>query len=92
MFTQNALQADGSRCAGACFLLAGGNRNNVTGYRIKQSKFNPSGCLTLQFLLGDARHIVFTGSGVLIDQLKTYSGEIPFWTVIRKIDKYFTMT
>jgi hypothetical protein len=67
----------------------------VIGYRVKDSKFTKdkvTTCLTIQFLLGDARHVVFTGSGVLLDQCKSYENEIPFLATVKKIDKYFTFT
>ena len=63
----------------------------VVGQRIIPSKRNDGEkCLHLQFELGDALHILFTGSGVLIDQCEKYSDKIPFRTEIKKIDKYFT--
>jgi hypothetical protein len=67
----------------------------VIGFRVKDSKFskeNQINCLTIQFTLGDARHVVFTGSQVLLDQCKTYEPELPFTTTIKRIEKYFTFT
>lgn len=67
----------------------------VIGYRVKDSKFTKdkaTTCLTIQFLLGDVRHVVFTGSSVLLDQCKSYENEIPFLATVKKIDKYFTFT
>ena len=37
-------------------------------------------------------NILFTGSGVLINQLEKYENEIPFVTEIKKINKYYTLT
>lgn len=67
----------------------------VTGYKIAKSKYgkNTSGmCLTLQFqFVGcDDKNVIFTGSDVLIEQMERYGEEVPFQTVIRKIDKYYT--
>ena len=67
----------------------------VIGFRIKDSKFakdKDAACLTIQFLIGDNRHVIFTGSQVLLDQCKSYENEIPFLTTIKRIDKYFTFT
>lgn len=36
--------------------------------------------------------ITFTGSNVLIEQIERYKAEIPFYTTIKKIDRYYTFT
>ena len=64
----------------------------VTGFRVKNSKHNAGTCLTIQFMMGDEKHVAFTGSGVLLDQCKLYEAELPFVATMRKIDKYFTFT
>jgi len=64
----------------------------VTGFRVKNSKYNTSSCLTIQFMLGDERHVAFTGSQVLLDQCKSYETEIPFLARIKRIDKYFSFS
>ena len=67
----------------------------VTGYRIKNSRYsrNESGkYLTLQFLLNGQRLILFTGSEVLIGQVEQYCSEIPFLTIIKQINRYYTLT
>lgn len=64
----------------------------VIGFRVKNSKHNAGTCLTIQFMMGDERHVAFTGSGVLLDQCKAYETEIPFLATMKKIDKYFTFT
>lgn len=69
----------------------------VTGFRIAKSKYgrNTSGmCLTLQFrfINTEEKNVVFTGSDVLIEQMERYGDEVPFQCVIRKIDKYYTLT
>ena len=48
--------------------------------------------LTIQFELNGNKRIFFTGSDVLIDQIKRYGKEIPFETVIKKINRYYTFT
>jgi len=67
----------------------------VTGFRIRKTRYskNDSGeYLTLQFEREGKRWIVFTGSDVLIGQIKQYGDEIPFETVIRKINRYYAFT
>jgi len=64
----------------------------ITDYKIKNSKYNNSKCLKLQFEIKNIKYIIFTGSNVLIDQIKKYKEEIPFLTVIKKINKYYTFT
>lgn len=69
----------------------------VTGQRITASKYskNESGkYLTLQFkyLNQDTVNILFTGSDVLISQVEEYKENIPFETIIKKINRYYTFT
>lgn len=70
----------------------------VMGYRVTRSRFsaNKSGnYLTIQFcFLGNGSQpcVVFTGSEVLMDQLERYAHEIPFVAVIKKINRYYTLT
>jgi hypothetical protein len=68
----------------------------IIGYRVTSSKYpkNKSGkCLTLQFTADDGeRHILFTGSDVLIEQTERYGEKIPFLAVIKKINKYYTLS
>jgi hypothetical protein len=68
----------------------------VIGFKVRASKFtkNQTGkCLTLQFLDEyQERHILFTGSDILIGQMCKYGNEIPFLATIKKINKYYTLT
>jgi len=67
----------------------------VTGYRIRKSRFskNTSGdYLTLQIEIDGTMYVCFTGSDVLIDQMKKYCEEIPFTATIKKINQYYTLT
>jgi hypothetical protein len=67
----------------------------VTNYRVKQSRYKKEGadrCLTLQFEMDGAQQILFTGSTVLADQIERYQAELPFVTIIKKIDKYYTFS
>ena len=69
-----------------------------TGWRIDASKHKKPGneqCLTLQFIQNGQRHIVFTGSNVLISQIEAFdaardkSKPRMFKAVIQKIDKFY---
>lgn len=63
----------------------------VVDFKVKNSKKRQDFLYaTIQFKIGDINHIVFTGSGVLIDQLEKYKDNLPFYTIIKKIDKYYT--
>jgi hypothetical protein len=69
----------------------------VTGYTINQShypdgKSDSKNYLALQFELDGEQHIVFTGSAVLTDQIARYKENIPFYTIIKHIDRYYTFT
>ena len=67
----------------------------ITGYKIKDSKYKKDDftkCLALQFTIEDKTTITFTGSNVLIEQIEKYKEEIPFYTIIKKIDRYYTFT
>ena len=68
----------------------------IIGHRTAPSKYtkNKSGlCLTLQFVDRDGkRWVVFTGSDVLIEQIRKYESEIPFHATIKKVDRYYRLT
>ncbi len=65
----------------------------VLNYKLSDSKYKPNeSCLTIQFKLGKEKHILFTGSCVLIDQCEEYKEEMPFLTTIKKVDKYYTFS
>ena len=70
----------------------------VVGYRIQASKYqgkNNSGkYLTVQFCSSSEqeRRIFFTGSDVLIEQMEKYGHYVPFYTTIKKVDRYYTFS
>ena len=64
----------------------------ILNYAIHRSKFKDENYLTIQFELSSVRHVVFTGSGVLMDQIEKYVEKIPFYTVIRDFGKYYAFT
>ena len=67
----------------------------IMGYRLTDSKF-PKGkstqCLMIQFRQNGELKIVFTGSNVLAKQCEQYKKEFPFFTEIKKIGRYFTLS
>lgn len=70
----------------------------IITFRLKESKYQNTSapdCLTIQFEYPDkpgVRHVIFTGSTVLCDQLKRYQDNLPFLATIKRIDRYFTLT
>ena len=64
----------------------------ILNFRVKESKLKDGDYLTLQISKDNKKHVIFTGSHVLIDQIKKYKDEIPFLTTIRKINKYYSLT
>ena len=65
----------------------------VIDFKLKESKHHrDSQYLTLQFKIDEATFILFNGSRVLADQLEKYKDNLPFYAVIKKIDKYYTFT
>ena len=64
----------------------------ITGYAVHKSKFKDEMYLTLQFELESIKRIIFTGSGVLINQIETYADKIPFYAIIKNFGKYFAFT
>ena len=68
----------------------------LTRYKIRDSKYSDNNkmCVAVQFYEPDnpEKRIFFTGSGVIQDLLVKYNDNLPFKTVIKKIDRYFTFT
>lgn len=67
----------------------------ITGYKITESQYkkdNNNSCLTLQFILNGEKHVLFTGSNVLIEQIEKYKQEMPFLAIIIKVDKFYTFS
>ena len=64
----------------------------IVDFRIMDSKQRQnSKCLQIQFILGDEVCVAFTGSVVLLDQVRFSKDKIPFKTKINKNDNYFTL-
>ena len=64
----------------------------IIGFRIGKSKYKDRNYITLQFENGGDKYIVFSSSGVLMKQAQKYTDEIPFYTAIKKVNSYYTMT
>ena len=65
----------------------------VLDFKLKESKHHrDTQYITLQFKLDDTTFILFNGSKVLADQLDKYKDNLPFYAIIKKIDKYYTFT
>jgi len=65
----------------------------VEDYRIDDSKFNKDNgkkCLCLQISIGESKHIVFTGSTVLMEMVQRIPNtDFPFTTtIIEENDRY----
>lgn len=66
----------------------------ILGFKLTTSKYmrgtgSPK-CLTLQFEIDGKKHVLFTGSMVLIEQISTYQTELPFIATIKQIDRYYS--
>ena len=65
----------------------------VIDYRIRKStKRDGTECLQMQFLLGDEVCVLFTGSSVLINQIKESKDNIPFNGTVVKLDRYYSFS
>ena len=65
----------------------------VIDYRIRKStKRDGTECLQMQFLLGTEVCVVFTGSSVLINQIKESKDNIPFVATLVKMDRYYSFS
>ena len=70
------------------------NKNIVIlDFRInKSNKRENSECLQMQFLCEGDVFVVFTGSVVLIDQIKAVKDKLPLKTTVIKVDKYYSFS
>lgn len=65
----------------------------ISGYRVRVSKFvEGESFLTLFFTQDEQKFFLFTGSKVLMSQIKTYESELPFYTTIIKKEKYYSFS
>lgn len=64
----------------------------VMGAKVTKSKVNSGECLQLQIRMDDKNYVCFTGSTVLIQQIKENMAEIPFETVITTVGSAYQFT
>ena len=67
----------------------------ILAFRTQKSKFEDSKTglfTTVQFLRHGEKYIVFTSSSILARQCDQYKDQMPFFTAIQKISRYYTMT
>lgn len=67
----------------------------ILNYSINRSKYakgDNQSCLKLQFELNNEKHITFSGSNVLINQLERYRDKLPFIATIVKIGNYYSLS
>lgn len=65
----------------------------ILAFKIRDSKQRKgTSYATIQFRMDNEDFVLFTGSTVIIDQLSKYKGNIPFYTTIKKIDRYYTFS
>lgn len=64
----------------------------VHKFRFGESKVKDGEYLTIQFEVDDEKYICFTGSKVLAKQARKYEDKLPFMTMIKKINAYYTFT
>ena len=64
----------------------------LKNYRIAKSKRNSGDYITIQFELGGQLYVVFTGSLVIMDQVKKYKENLPFLTTIVEIGNSFSLS
>ena len=65
----------------------------VVDYRIRKStKRDGTECLQIQFLLDNEVCVVFTGSSVLLNQIKEAKDNIPFPGTVVKLDRYYSFS
>jgi len=65
----------------------------IIDFKITDSKHHrDSQYVTIQFKIDNDTFIMFNGSRVLSEQLEKYKDNIPFYTTIKRIDKYYTFS
>lgn len=65
----------------------------ILDFRVKESKQKKgTSYITIQFKQDGENYILFTGSVVIMDQLTRYKENLPFYAIIKKIDRYYTLS
>jgi ribosomal protein L31 len=66
---------------------------SVHAYKIEKSKFGSGQCLYLQIEISQKKHIVFTGSTVLIEMIQQVDqSDFPFETTIVQENEMYVFT
>lgn len=64
----------------------------VKNYKIIRSCIPGKQCLDLQFEKDGELYVLFTNSSVLMRQIEQYKNELPFETVIKRTNQYYTFS
>lgn len=64
----------------------------VKAFKIISSCVPGKKCLDMQFEHNGQLHVLFTNSEVLMRQITEYKEQLPFETVIKRINRYYTFT
>ena len=64
----------------------------ITAFRVLNGKYKTKHCLQIQFELDSEKCVVFSGSDVILKQLEEYKDKIPFYSAIKRIDRYLTLS
>jgi len=64
----------------------------ILAFRIAKSRFKDRSYVTIQFENSGNRYVVFTGSEVLMEQLKRHEGQLPFYATVIKRFNYYSMS
>jgi hypothetical protein len=63
----------------------------ITAFECRRSRYQNE-YMILQFRDGDDLKVTFTAAGVIRKQLERHQEQLPFWTIIIKKNKYYTLS
>jgi len=64
----------------------------VLAFRVGKSKFRDRNYVTIQYENDSTKYVVFTGSEVLMEQLKRHEANLPFYATIVKRFNYYSLS
>ena len=64
----------------------------VLAFRVGKSKFSDRNYVTIQYENDSTKYVVFTGSEVLMEQLKRHEANLPFYATIVKRFNYYSLS
>ena len=64
----------------------------VLAFRVGKSKFRDRNYVTIQYENDSSKYVVFTGSEVLMEQLKRHEANLPFYATIVKRFNYYSLS